>query len=142
MDRGREGGKEGGRERWRHLSLIISNFITSHAIQLADQVNQSASGALDNATSINSTAQELANDVSMATAEVDQLEQTVREDQEAITMATDTATESIAVANNLTEQITTIQVRDKKIIFLVELWQTITLLCLIVRFLRFRQKHV
>jgi predicted nucleic acid-binding Zn-ribbon protein len=53
----------------------------------------------------------------MATAEVDQLEQTVREDQEAITMATDTATESIAVANNLTEQITTIQVRDKKSYF-------------------------
>lgn len=49
----------------------------------------------------------------MVTAEVDQLEQTVREDKEAITTAMDTAIESIAVANNLTEEITTIQVRDK-----------------------------
>ena len=68
---------------------------------------------LDNATSINSAAEELANKVSMVTDEVDQLEQTVREDKEAITMATDTAIESIAVANNLTEQITTIQVKIK-----------------------------
>ena len=68
---------------------------------------------LDNATSINSAAEELANKVSMVTDEVDQLEQTVREDKEAITMAMDTATESIAVANNLTEQITTIQVKIK-----------------------------
>ena len=68
---------------------------------------------LDNATSINSAAQELANNVSMVTDEVDQLEQTVREDKEAIATATDTAIESIAVANNLTEQITIIQVRKK-----------------------------
>lgn len=76
-------------------------------------MNQSASSALDNATGINSAAQELANNVAMVTAEVDQLEQTVREDKEAITTAMDTAIESIAVANNLTEEITTIQVRDK-----------------------------
>ena len=68
---------------------------------------------LDNATNINSAAQELANDVSMVTDEVDQLEQRVREDKDAITMATDTAIESIAVTNNLTEQITTIQVKIK-----------------------------
>ena len=49
----------------------------------------------------------------MVNEEVNQLEQTVREDKEAITMATDVAIESIAVANNLTEEITTIQVRDK-----------------------------
>ena len=68
---------------------------------------------LDNATSINSAAQELANNVSMVTDQVDQLEQTVREDKEAITTATDTAIESIAVATNLTEQIVTIQVKIK-----------------------------
>ena len=68
---------------------------------------------LDNATSINSAAEELANNVSVVTDGVDQLEQTVREDKEAITTATDAAIESIAIANNLTEQITTIQVMIK-----------------------------
>ena len=68
---------------------------------------------LDNSTNIDSAAQDLANKISVVTDEVDQLEQTVREDKEAITMATDTAIESIAVANNLTEQITTIQVKIK-----------------------------
>ena len=50
----------------------------------------------------------------MVTDEVDQLEQTVREDEEAIVTATDTAIESIAVANNLTQQITIIQVKEKE----------------------------
>ena len=76
-------------------------------------MNQSASGVLNNATSINSAAQELANNISMVTDQVDQLEQTVREDKEAITTAMDTAIESIVVATNLTEQITAIQVKIK-----------------------------
>ena len=50
----------------------------------------------------------------MVTDGVDQLEQTVREDEEAIVTATDTAMESLAVANNLTQQIIIIQVKRKK----------------------------
>lgn len=66
---------------------------------------------MDNATSISSAAQELANNVSLTTDKVDELEQTIREDQETIAMAIDTAKETIAEANNITEQIAIIQVR-------------------------------
>ena len=82
-----------------------------YSIQLAGRVNQTATGVLDNTTSINLDADELATNVSMTADKVDRLEQTVREDQETIAMTMDTAKETIAAANNISEQIVIVQVR-------------------------------
>lgn len=83
------------------------------SIQLAGLANQTATGVLDNATSISMDAEELARNVSTTADKVDRLEQTVREDQETIAMTLDTAKETIAAANNITEQIVVIQVRRR-----------------------------
>ena len=65
---------------------------------------------LEDATSINSDAQELANNVSMISDGVDQLEQTVTDDKRTIAMTIDTAKETIALAKNTTQEIIVIQV--------------------------------
>lgn len=83
-------------------------------LQLAAQVSQTAAGVLDNATSVNITANELANNVSLTREGVDRLEQTVREDKETIAMATDTANETIIAVNNITQRIIVVQVRGGK----------------------------
>ena len=86
------------------------NVVCVTYFQLANQLNLTSAGVLDNATSINSAAQELASNVSLTTDKVEELEQTVAEDKRTIAMTTETARESISVANDIKQEIVIIRV--------------------------------
>ena len=82
-------------------------------MQFAGQLNRRADRVLSNVTSLNSSAAQLVEDIDTATTEVDQLEQAVMDDREAISELTNTANETIVLSKEVLDRITVVNVSMK-----------------------------
>ena len=79
-------------------------------MQLAIELNITATQILTDSSSLNSSSAELVDDVATATEEVEQLEQAVMDDTETIASATNAASQSIMLSADILRRVTVINV--------------------------------
>ncbi len=73
-------------------------------------MNSRAGKILSNATSLNTSTAELADEITMATSKVDQLQQTVEDDKAAVAVVSSAANDAVDMAADLRERIVSINV--------------------------------
>ncbi len=88
------------------IRIVLDSWI----LQVATNASLSANQLLLDAQALNYTATSFASNISQASSNVDQLEDTVRDDTDSIAMVTDTANETISVAADLTTRLLVINV--------------------------------
>lgn len=88
------------------------NFI--FFLQMANQINVRAGLILSDALALNISAADLEEEVATAESGVDELDQAVVDDREAIAVVTCTANDTIVLAEDILERITIVNVRISK----------------------------